>query len=317
MRLNKLMLAGLTAFLAFACENDDDGGGRNTQIEARDRTEVALEDDQVLVEYLSTHFYNYEDFENPIDGFDYQIVFDTIAGANASKQPIIESNKLITKTINHEGIDQKLYVLQVREGVGEKPRFADSTFVSYEGQLTSGTVFDSNLNNPVWFNLSPYFGIANNQLVPQGGVIKGFQAGLTEFGGASSFTVNEDNSIAWSNDYGVGAIFVPSGLGYFNNSPSSIPLYAPLIFQFNMYVVNEADHDNDGIPSYLEDLDGDMDATNDDTDEDGLPNLSDLDDDGDGTPTRDEIEIAEDGTLIFTDSNSDGTPDYLDPDVFQ
>ena len=80
------MLVGLTAFLAFACNNDDDGG--LAQVEVRDRTEVAVEDDQALLDYLSTHFYNYEDFESPSEDFDYQIVFDTIAGENADKEPI-------------------------------------------------------------------------------------------------------------------------------------------------------------------------------------------------------------------------------------
>ncbi|WP_298524930.1 hypothetical protein [uncultured Christiangramia sp.] len=315
MRINKLMLVGLTAFLAFACNNDDDGG--LARVEVRDRTEVAVEDDQALLEYLSTHFYNYEDFESPSEDFNYQILFDTIAGENADKEPIINSDKLITKIVNHEGVDQNLYVLKVREGAGAKPTFADSTFVTYEGELLTGTVFDSNLRNPVWFNLSPYFGIVDNRVTPLGGVIKGFQAGLTEFGAATGFEVNADNSVEWNNDYGIGAIFMPSGLAYYFNSPETIPVYSPLVFQISSYVVNQADHDNDGIPSFMEDLDGDNDVTTDDSDEDGLPNLSDPDDDGDGTPTRDEVEITEDGTLILTDSDNDGTPDYLDPDVFQ
>ena len=103
-----------------------------------------------------------------------------------------------------------------------------------------------------------------------GGVIKGFQAGLTEFGAATGFKVNEDNSVEWNNDYGIGAIFMPSGLAYYFNSPETIPVYSPLVFQISSYVVNQADHDNDGIPSFMEDLDGDNDVTSDDTDGNGV-----------------------------------------------
>lgn len=317
MRINKLLLIGLMAFLVFSCDNDDDNGV--TVDPPRDRGEVALENDQALLDYLSTHFYNYEEFENPSEDFNYVVKFDTIAGENADKLPIIESDKLLTKTINNQGVDEKLYVLKIREGVGEKPKFTDSTFVTYQGQLLTEDVFDSSLKSPVWFSLVSYFvRNVNGSLAPVGGVIKGFSEGLQEFGGASNFSINPDNTIEWTNDFGVGAIFIPSGLGYFNNPPSvSIPVYSPLIFKVNMLRVNEADHDRDGIPSYLEDLDGDKDVFNDDTDEDGLPNYSDSDDDGDGTPTKEEITLNEDGSINFIDSNSDGTPDYLDPDFFK
>ena len=66
----------------------------------------------------------------------------------------------------------------------------------------------------------------------------------------------------------------------------------------------------------MEDLDGDMNVFNDDTDENNYPNNSDADDDGDGTPTRDEIVINEDGSIEFPDQNGDGVPDYLDKETF-
>jgi len=318
MRINKLLLICLTAFLVFSCDNDDDN--TTEVVPPRDRGEVAIEDDQALIDYLSTHFYNYEEFENPSEDFDYVVRFDTISGVNFDKTPIIDSDKLLTKTVNNEGVDQQLYVLKVREGVGRKPKFTDSTYVTYEGQLLTGEVFDGNLKSPTWFSLVAYF-IRNSSgsFAPTGGIIEGFNEGLQEFGGASGFEVNSDNTIDWNNDYGVGAIFMPSGLGYFNNPPavSLIPQYTPLIFKVNMLRVNEADHDADGIPSFMENLDGDEDIFNDDSDGDGIPNHSDPDDDGDGTLTIDEIVVNEDGSITFTDSNNDGTPDYLDPDTFQ
>jgi len=295
----------LTAFLVFSCDNDDDGP---EPIPPRDRGDQAIEDDQALIEYLSTHFYNYEEFENPAEGFDYVVEFDTIAGDNQDKTPILESTKLITKTVNYQGVDQQLYVLVEREGEGDKPSIADSTFVGYEGELLNGSVFDSNLKTPIWFSLTEYYERqANGTVASRGGIVEGFQNGLVEFGAASGYTVNPDNTITWNNDYGVGAIFMPSGLAYFNVPRSVIPAYSPLIFAVNLFRVNEADHDRDGVPSIMEDVDGDGDLVNDDTDGDGIPNFSDADDDGDGKPTIEEL----------GDTNEDGIPDYLDADIFE
>ncbi|MCG9970753.1 FKBP-type peptidyl-prolyl cis-trans isomerase [Christiangramia crocea] len=306
MRLNKILVICLAAFLVFSCNKDDDNG---VEVDPpRDRGEVAIEDDQEIIEYLNTHFYNYEEFENPSEDFDYVVRLDTITGDNSDKTPLIDSDKLMTKTVNYGGVDQQVYILKVREGEGQKPAFTDSTLVAYRGQLLNSTVFDSNLKSPVWFNLSGFEVRGSNGAIGTvGNVIKGFSEGLEEFRAATGYEVQADNTIQWNNDYGIGAIFIPSGLGYFSSSRGSIPAYSPLIFTISMYHVNEADHDGDGVPSYMEDLDGDGDPFNDDTDGDGLSNHSDPDDDGDGKPTKEEL----------GDKNDDGIPDYLDPDIFE
>ena len=51
---------------------------------------------------------------------------------------------------------------------------------------------------------------------------------------------------------------------------------------------NPTDHDNDGILSINEDIDGDGDPLGDDTDNDNIWNMYDSDDDGDGTLTINE-----------------------------
>lgn len=73
------------------------------------------------------------------------------------------------------------------------------------------------------------------------------------------------------------------------------------------------DSDDDGVPDAGEDLNGDGDFTNDDTDNNGTPNYLDPDDDGDGTPTEEEDR---NGNLDPEDDDSDGDsiPDYLDSD---
>lgn len=298
MSMNKYWLACLfLAVTLMSCEKDDDGP---ETVPVRDRAEQEIADQEALQEYLETHFYNYEEFENPSSSFDYKIEIDTINAANADKIPLIESNLLEEKTITREGIDYKIYILKVREGVSMQPKFSDSTFVSYKGELLNETTFDSS-GNPVWFDLTR--------------TIIGFTQALTEFKGASGFEVQPDNTIEWNNDFGIGAVFIPSGLGYFSNPTATIPAYSPLVFTFNLMGVNEADHDRDGVPSWMEDINDDSIVGNDDTDGDGSPNYLDTDDDGDFIPTREEIVInAETGEITFTDTDDDGTPDYLDPD---
>ncbi|MDT0678588.1 FKBP-type peptidyl-prolyl cis-trans isomerase [Autumnicola musiva] len=318
MRFKQLLFIGTLLGLGFtSCNKDDDDGG-GTTVPERDRGEQAIEDDEALQEYLSTHFYNYEEFETPPENFDYRIAIDTIAGENEDKIALLDSDALMEKEVTDDSVSYTLYILKVREGGGRKPTFADSTLVGYKGQLLNDNVFDQSLVVPLWFDFPGTITTNNRgQLVRVGYVeARGFIHGLTEFGEATNYTINPDNTVNWEN-YGIGAIFMPSGLGYFSSAQSGIPAYSPLIFEINLYRAVEADHDRDGIPSWKEDLDEDENLFNDDTDQNRYPNYFDTDDDGDGTPTRREITILQDGTVEFPDKNNDGTPDYLDPDIFQ
>lgn len=77
------------------------------------------------------------------------------------------------------------------------------------------------------------------------------------------------------------------------------------------------DDDNDGIPAEFEDLNGNGDLFDDDSDGDGIPNFLDVDDDGDNVLTRDELRPGTadtDPTINPLDTDGDGVPDYLDTD---
>ena len=55
-----------------------------------------------------------------------------------------------------------------------------------------------------------------------------------------------------------------------------------VITQLNLSVIDcRVDYDLDGVPTVAEDLNGDGNLANDDTDGDGIPNFLDNDDDGD------------------------------------
>ena len=315
--LRGLIVVGLVALL-FSCSNDDDGGV--VAVPPRLLSEVVVEDAAALEEYLSTHFYNYEDFENPPPDFDYRIVLDTIADANADKIALIDRPELRSITLSvdsddfalddGETVDHTMYFLSVREGVGGSPTVADSTLLKYEGSALFNktlSTFDAAATH-IW------------QYLPF--TLAGYRHGISQLKSGDGIVVNPDGTTTISNA-GIGALFIPSGLGYFNAFIDGIPPYSPLVFKVEVGLyIEDTDYDNDGVPSILEDIDGDGDLTNDNTDEDQertlglqiLANHLDTDDDQDGTPTRDEIIIDALGNLTLPDGDGDGIPDYLDRD---
>lgn len=110
-----------------------------------------------------------------------------------------------------------------------------------------------------------------------------------------------------------GALFcndVPVNIGITNES-QNIPSGGQIIVTTTFI-----EDDNDGIPAEFEDLNGDGDYNNDDTDGDGIPNYLDDDDDGDNVPTSDENPnyTASNGLTNALDTDNDGTPNYLDTD---
>lgn len=310
---------GLLAILLFAtaCPSDDENAP--ISVELRDRGEQSIDDDALLREFFQTHFYNFEDFENPLPGFDNKIVFDTIAGENADRQSIwernIETGELTAITYERFDAINTLYILTVREGVGPPATFADSTFVTYSGRNLYGETFD-NAATPLWFNLAA--------------TIDGFARGMTGARGGSGFSLNDDGTTSFENDYGIGAIFIPSGLGYFAAPPNNnIELYASLVFEFEIYDRKITDHDGDGILSINEDINNNQFFFDDEdnTDDDSVNNFRDPDDDNDGVTTKLEIVLATE-TIVnnageeeevqvfesFLDTDGDGVQDHLDDD---
>lgn len=317
MKITKLLPGLLLGLSIIACNNDDD----NNDIEPpRDVNEVRVENNDTIVAYLQSHFYNYAEFENPPADFDYQIRFDSITDANRdSVIPLID--QVVIREYDFQDVAHNLYVLVVREGVGEKAKLGHAVLHDYEGSLLNGEVFDETytprLSNTLRVSTDGF------NINATGAFIEGFNRIFQELGVGTGFVENGDGTISWNQDYGIGAVFIPSGLGYFNASQPGIPAYSPLIFKVDLYNVEDEDQDltvaggqgrstPDTIPSHLEDVDGDGDPRNDDTDEDGIANFADPDDDGDGVLT--EFEYDKDGDGIPDDYNNDGTPDYLDPD---
>lgn len=316
MKLKSLLIVLTLLTITWSCRNDD-GEGDLEAVPPRLLSEIAVENDTEIRAYLQSHFYNYEEFENPPAGFNFKIKFDTIAGDNADKTPLIDQvqSQMITEASSVFGRDDgeevvhTLYYLEARQGVGESPTVGDNTVLQYEGSLLSGLLFDAH-STPL------------NQYL-SGGLVKGYANGVEKLSAGMGPIENGDGTVSFE-DFGVGAIFIPSGLGYFSSPPggSGIPAYSPLVFKIDLLAFEaDTDFDGDGIPSILEDLDGNGDLNNDNTDGDSEPfgvflaNHNDTDDDNDGIPTIDEIELDADGNFVgFLDTDGDGIWDHLDND---
>ncbi|RAV27661.1 hypothetical protein DN748_17325 [Sinomicrobium soli] len=219
--------------LLHSCKKDDDGG----QIEVRDPVEVEAENDQDIRDYLSSHFYNYEEFEaaasGELDDFDYKIVIDSISGENSDKTPMIDQVRDTVIPIEigeNETLNHTLYYLVARQGDSIAPKVTDSALVRYKGFRLNDVVFDRS-NIPVWFNL-------NN-------VVQGFYEFMPALRSGGEITVDEeDGTYRYSGDYGVGVVFMPAGLGYYS-SQGSIPAYSPLAFTIDLFRVREIEVDEE------------------------------------------------------------------------
>ncbi|MGB6267868.1 MAG: gliding motility-associated C-terminal domain-containing protein [Olleya sp.] len=78
-----------------------------------------------------------------------------------------------------------------------------------------------------------------------------------------------------------------------------------------MSCINLTDADADGVLDIFEDINGNNNLDDDDTDQDGTPDYLDADDDNDGVNTIDE-DYDNDGNPMNEDSDGDQIPDYLD-----
>ncbi|WP_461532996.1 FKBP-type peptidyl-prolyl cis-trans isomerase [Sinomicrobium sp.] len=230
MKINRLGLAVVgTLTLLYSCKKDDDGG----RIEVRDPVEVEAENDSDIRDYLSTHFYNYEEFEAAASGeledFDYKIVIDSIGGENSDKIPLIDQVKDTVIPIEigeDEPLDHKMYYLVARQGDQEAPEKTDSALVRYKGFRLNDAVFDRS-NVPVWFDL-------NN-------VVQGFSEFMPYLKSGGEIIVDEeDGTYLYSGNYGVGLVFMPAALGYYTGQ-GSIPSYSPIAFSIELFRVREGE----------------------------------------------------------------------------
>ncbi|MFL1013318.1 FKBP-type peptidyl-prolyl cis-trans isomerase [Flavisericum labens] len=341
MNVKKFSVLVVFAVLGFvSCKKDDDSV-EVPVIEIRDRAEQQDADMDSISKYLKSHYINLDELIADADSGVEDIVIvevgenETVPDGYTSMEEAVGA----AKTTTYAEIDYEYYELEIRKGGGdESPSFADTVQILYEGSLVlDDSVFDSKF-------------VPDNNPLDLTGLIPGWSRIIPEFNTAESYTENGDGTINYFNS-GLGVMILPSGLAYFSGSNIGIPSYSPLVFKFELINFDQNDHDGDGIPSYLEDVNENGELitaeglADDDTDNDRLPNYADTDDDGDGIPTRDELKtetytinqgdeepvfdekmefvigrVENDGVITIktakiVDSNNDGTGDYLDDSI--
>ena len=287
--MNKIKFYFILSMLSlalFSCSKNKD----EEVTPPREYSEQYPTDLKDIEEYLKTYY-----IEEVTTDFDIKISKIPTGGTQKS---IWEQTTypLKFREVNLHGLKYKLYYLVLNEGIDESPSNVDAVFTAYKGdylqQVTKDgvttltvTEFERSSNPQQFFQLTS--------------VIRGWSEVFPLFK-KGTYTSNSDGTVSYK-DFGAGVVFIPSGLGYYNSGSGSIPSYAPLVFNVKLYEVQRNDQDGDGIPSYLEDLDGDgymysftnttlyptKPTTNpDDTDGDGVPDCFDVDDDGDNYTTK-------------------------------
>ena len=276
-------------FTLSSCKKDDDGDGNTTS--ERDRTVQQLADKDTLLLYLNTHYYNSSTFASGSNHTISDLIITELPKddqGNFLPLPDPSNNTILmddveVKTHTYLETQYEYYVLNLNQGGGVAPKFSNDVRVNYSGQLLNGDVFDNTVT-PTTFDLL--------------NLIQGWRLVMPGFNSAEGFIENGDGTISYDN-YGLGVMFLPSGLAYYASPPIGIGLYSNLVFKFELYQTEVNDHDNDGIPSHIEDLNDDGDLFDNDTDDDDVPNFLDLDDDGDGVSTINELQK----TTYIVDTN--------------
>jgi FKBP-type peptidyl-prolyl cis-trans isomerase FkpA len=287
-----------------SCNKDDNNSAEVTP--PKPYAEQYPLDIAAIEDYLKTNYIS-EVVNHPGFPDDQDVTIKKIT--DATTQPSLYSYlnsatlpRLTSRDVSLHSITYKVYTLVIREGLkggtpvsgGEYPSNVDGIFAGYKGTLLDGTVFDSSNDGQKLWNLD---GTGSSDFTGWG-VIRGWSEGFPQF--KTGWLSSKNDGTVGYNDFGVGVMFLPSGLGYYNDPKTLIPAYSPLVFSMKLYALKRYDHDADGIPSFQEDLNGDrymnIFATGvdnpDDTDKDGIPDYRDFDDDGDGYATRGEIKDA-------------------------
>ncbi len=302
-RFFKLFVFIALAISAANCKKSDDDV---TIVPLRDRAEVYNEDKIKIEEYLKNNYIKVVGDDITLDSItdkskqvsiwdQKQYELKSVKIKNDNWAPISINSTTFKYAKLYDEVEYTLYYLVINEGGGESAITIDSTYTTYKGTTLKNKVFDTN-SNGVWST----FPAAPKGLMPTVAptFISGFRQATTLMKTATNITQNPDGTFSYENPGRVIA-FIPSGLAYFSGTNIG-EAYSCAIFDITLVSKLSRDHDRDGIPSVYEDLNGNGDYFDDDTDGDGVPNFMDIDDDADGHLTRDEItyEVVENGVTV-------------------
>ena len=296
-RIHNLFLILVIGILTISCNKDDN----NSTIAAppRDYAVQYATDLDSINKYIDSHYISVDANHN--------VTLTLIPNPNPENKISIRNQQeypLQYKTVTKNGVDYQVYYLKLQEGINDSPTAVDSVYVSYKGNLLNDVEFDAS-PTPLWFQLES--------------VVSGWAEIIPLFKTGNYDTASGPNPATFS-DFGVGVMFLPSGLAYFNRIPSAlVPQYSPLVFSFKLNKQRYKDHDRDGIFSKdeVDPLNPTQSPLLYDSDGDGTPNMYDVDDDNDRYLTKVEILINGSNPSFDAILNCSGTiggiKKHLDP----
>ena len=215
----------ITSLSLFSCSKDDN----SVEVEPlRDFGEQFTADNITIEEYLNNYYLDL-DFNDP-NFADKDVVIKKITDLD-TQSPIMDYldsdtfPKLLSKNVELHGITYKLYYLVLREGIGEKPCNVDGVLAAYSGEY----LYKSTVNEVTTLAPTPF----EKVIFPQSffnlyEVITGWSEVFPEFKTGGTPVSNGDGTVTYNN-FGAGVMFLPSGLGYYNQGSGSIPSYTPSI----------------------------------------------------------------------------------------
>jgi len=267
-----------------------------------------------IEEYLKTYYITVVNHPGLSDDQDVTITKIPDGGTQPSIYSYLNANtypKLLVREVSKNmlihNVAYKIYYLVLRPGVGQSPCNVDGVLAAYHGEYleristTTNGVTTTPLSSTPFEDVKypqSFFSLYTTQAIP----LRAWSEIFPQFK-TGTYLSNADGTVSHA-DFGAGVMFIPSGLGYYDSGSGTIPAYAPLVFSFKLFEIQRLDQDGDGIPSYLEDINGDgyvYDYRNtynystaaavnaDDTDGDTIPDFLDVDDDGDNYTTKLEI----------------------------
>ena len=291
-----LLLAGISLV---SCNKSDDNDV--VTVPLRDYAEQYKADNDSIIKYLKTNY-----IEEVTPDLDVKISKIPVGGTQTSiwDQTVYP---LQTRSVYSNDITYTIYYLSFRQGSGSAPTNTDRVVTSYSCYLLNNILAETTYGYPATQDLFIYDADATRAREGYGEIMPKFRTGTSN--------TDPGTGVVTYQDYGAGMMFLPSGLAYYASSKGTIPAYSPIVYSFKLLDLQRMDHDieslqgqsvnvPDGIPDYLEDVNGDGYLYNftdkvkypnppanlvDDTDGDGIPDFLDYDDDGDGFKTRFEI----------------------------
>lgn len=213
----------LVVFAASCSKNDG-----NSVAPKRDYAEQYATDLANIEEFLQTHYMVVNN--SPGNTQDQDVSFYLIPEGGTQTSVWNQTDyPLQAHYVAQDDITYKMYYIQLRQGSGatsNSPCNVDKVLTSYRGSYIYTDTETVNGEEVETLTLKQFEEtITPETYLTLSSLIKGWSEIFPKFK-TGSYSANPDGTLSYSN-FGAGIMFIPSGLGYYNNSSGTIPSYSP------------------------------------------------------------------------------------------